>query len=526
MAGTKTKKERATRDIQADYRLIAEAAEDSIYIIDTDMRVVYVNTYGASQLGGSPEMIMGQSISDLFPPQAAEHQLKSLQRVFGNGETVLCEDWSAFGAQNIWLSTRLVPVKDGAGKVRGVIGFSRDITDRKVAEIAIARSEAELKQRLGYAKSVSALAEAIIATEDRQGLLQQMVETVGETLGIDRVLIYRVDFNKEIIEGLSEWLNPKSKTAKSTRNDFPLDVFLRGAVSLWKKRQPLVSHYNEVNSVLVGDSSSELLHGSMGIKSLLWYPFFYEDQKFYSLVFNQVTQRRDWTKDELEFTGSVAKQITLAIQKLDIARARDIADAALRESLLQLRRMVQETVSALAVTAEKKDPYTAGHQERVVTLATAISRLLGFSEERIEGVRIAAMVHDIGKIYVPSEILVKPTGLTDIEFGMVQTHSRFGADILEKIDFPWPIAKAVLQHHERIDGSGYPQGLKNGEICLEARILAVADVVESMCSNRPYRAMLGCDEAITEIKAGRGSLYDETVVDACVQIFREGYKFD
>ncbi len=526
MAGQNKGKKDIPRDIQADYHLIAEAAEDSIYIIDSDMRVVYVNAYGASRLGGSPQMIKGQTITDLFPPQAAKHQLESLARVFENGKTVLHDDWSAFGDQNVWLSTRLVPVKDETGKVRAIIGFSRDISDRKVAEIALERSEAELQQRLKYANGVSSLAEAIISTEDRQGLLNQMVETVGATLELDRVLIYRVDFDENVISGLSEWLNPDAPGIKSTKNDFPLDVFLRGAVYLWKKRKPLTSDYNKVNPLLVGDGSSELLHGEMGIKSLLWYPFFYEDKKFYALVFNQVTERRDWTKDEVEFTGALAKQITVAIQKLDIVRARDIADAALRESLLHLRRMVEETVNALAVTAEKKDPYTAGHQERVVTLATAISRLLGLSEDRIEGVRIAAMVHDIGKIYVPAEILAKPAQLSELEFGMVRGHSQFGADILENIDFPWPIAKAVLQHHERLDGSGYPKGLKNGEICLEARILAVADVVESMCSHRPYRAKFGCGQALDEIKAGRGILYDEAVVDACAQLFADGYKFD
>jgi len=197
-----------------------------------------------------------------------------------------------------------------------------------------------------------------------------------------------------------------------------------------------------------------------------------------------------------------------------------------RRNFERLRKLLEETVATLAATVELKDPYTAGHQRRVSQLACAIAKELGLPEERIEGLRLAAVVHDIGKMAVPTEILSKPGHLNKLEFDMVKNHPTAGYELLKHIEFPWPVAKIVLQHHERLDGSGYPQGLKGEEILLEARILAVADVVEAMSSHRPYRAALGLEKALEEIERGKGTHYDPQVVDACVRLFKEkGFTF-
>jgi len=165
-----------------------------------------------------------------------------------------------------------------------------------------------------------------------------------------------------------------------------------------------------------------------------------------------------------------------------------------------------------------------GHQQRVADLARSIATEMGLSADRQDFIRTASSIHDIGKIAVPAEILSKPTKLTDLEFGLIKTHSQSGYDILKDIEFPWPVADVVLQHHERMDGSGYPHGLKGENISLEARILAVADVVEAITSHRPYRPALGIDVALEEISRNRGILYDADVVDACLKLFREkGY---
>ncbi|MDX9783469.1 MAG: PAS domain S-box protein [Spirochaetia bacterium] len=190
----------------------------------------------------------------------------------------------------------------------------------------------------------------------------------------------------------------------------------------------------------------------------------------------------------------------------------------------RLRQALGATVNAIAAAVEARDPYTAGHQSRVADLAQAIARQVGLDADRIEGLRLAAMIHDLGKITVPAEILTKPKKLTDIEFSLIKFHAQTGYDILKNIDFPWPIARIVLEHHERIDGSGYPMALSGDQILLESKILAVADVVESMASFRPYRPSLGIDAALAEIEGHMGILYDGRVVEGCLRLFRDfGY---
>jgi len=210
-----------------------------------------------------------------------------------------------------------------------------------------------------------------------------------------------------------------------------------------------------------------------------------------------------------------------------VASGRDIsgrmaAQAALRRNLHGLKSTLRQTISAIAMMVEKRDQYLSGHQTRVTALALAIADKIGLEEFRREGLEHAGICHDIGKIQVPAEILSKPSKLTAAEFSMVREHVNAGYEILSKVEFPWPLAEIVRQHHERLDGSGYPQGLVGDRILLEARILGVADTVEAMTSHRPYRPGLGIEVALAEIKHGSGTLYDPVVVDACVAVFETG----
>jgi putative nucleotidyltransferase with HDIG domain/PAS domain S-box-containing protein len=191
-----------------------------------------------------------------------------------------------------------------------------------------------------------------------------------------------------------------------------------------------------------------------------------------------------------------------------------------KQSEEQLRQSMENTVAALAATCETRDPYTAGHQRRVAELAVAIARELRLDEAQVHCVHLASILHDIGKIKIPVEILTSPRALSPVEIQLVQTHVEAGYEILKGIDFPWPIAEFVRQHHERLDGSGYPRGLQGSQILLEARIIAVADTIEAMSSNRPYRFGRGIELALAELKSNRGLLYDSDVVDACVTLFR------
>jgi len=198
-----------------------------------------------------------------------------------------------------------------------------------------------------------------------------------------------------------------------------------------------------------------------------------------------------------------------------------------RQNFNKSRRILEETVIALAATAERRDPYTAGHQRRVAHLACAIAKEMNLDEDKIEGIRMASIIHDVGKVYVPSEMLSKPSELSALEFSIIKTHPQIGYDILNPVEFPWPIAIIVLQHHERIDGSGYPKGIFGKDILIEAKILTVADVVEAMASYRPYRAALGIEKALAEIQKNRGILYDQQVVDSCIKIFKKKqFKFE
>jgi PAS domain S-box-containing protein len=203
---------------------------------------------------------------------------------------------------------------------------------------------------------------------------------------------------------------------------------------------------------------------------------------------------------------------------------RDITER--KRAVERIEKALGATVQAIAVTVETRDPYTAGHQRRVADLACAVATEMNLPIDMIDGIRIAASIHDLGKISVPAEILSKPTGLTDIEFMLIKTHSQSGYNILKDIDFPSPVARIVLEHHERMNGSGYPNGLTGDHILMESRILSVADVVESMASHRPYRPALGINAALDEIENNKGTLYDNTVADACLRLFRDkGFQF-
>jgi putative two-component system response regulator len=199
----------------------------------------------------------------------------------------------------------------------------------------------------------------------------------------------------------------------------------------------------------------------------------------------------------------------------------------LSESEKRLKNNLLESVSALAAMIELRDAYTAGHQRRVAAVTEAIARDMDLPEQQIEGLKLAAVVHDVGKISIPTEILSKPGQLTEVEFTLIKKHPELGYEVLKGIDFPWPIAHIVLQHHERFDGSGYPRGLSGDEILLEARILAVADVIEAMASHRPYRPGHGVEAALEEIEKHRDALFDPDVTDSALRVFREtGYQLD
>ncbi len=227
-----------------------------------------------------------------------------------------------------------------------------------------------------------------------------------------------------------------------------------------------------------------------------------------------------WIRDRAFPVYEDSKVVRVAGVAEDIT-ARIRAEEEIRRHVAQLKTAFMSAVEVATTLSEMRDPYTAGHERRVAGIAVAIATELGLDVHQQEGLEVAGRLHDIGKITIPAEILAKPGRLTTIEYQLVQGHPRAGYEVLKRVEFPWPVAEVALQHHERMDGSGYPQGLKGKAILLEARIVAVADVVEAMSSHRPYRPGLGIEKALAEIGRGRGTIYDPDIVDACLRLFQE-----
>jgi putative methionine-R-sulfoxide reductase with GAF domain len=256
----------------------------------------------------------------------------------------------------------------------------------------------------------------------------------------------------------------------------------------------------------------------IGCASVLALPLIDREGHAFGALTIDAATKNAFDEEEVRLLHELANDLSYGIVNL-----RNRAEQ--RRSAEQLYKGLEDAIEAIAATVEMRDPYTAGHQRRVAQLAEVIATKLGLTPERIHGIRLAGMVHDVGKIGVPAEILSKPGRLSKIEFDLIKLHSAVGYEILKDVEFPWPIAQMVRSHHERQDGSGYPDGLKGEEILLETRIIAVADVVEAMSSYRPYRPALGIPAALDEIVGKRGVLYDAQVVDACRQVIEAGFEF-
>ena len=277
--------------------------------------------------------------------------------------------------------------------------------------------------------------------------------------------------------------------------------------------------FNTVPKNMIGKTDKELIEKSK-IKNEELENLVKDDLKV-------ILEKKTVLIPEVSFSLGDGKKIWVQTTKVPLVSPDDpetmlgvsVDITALKNSFLRLQELMEETVNGLISAVEMRDPYTAGHQRRVSLLANAIAVKMKLTKSQADGLRIAALVHDIGKINVPAEILSKPGKLSKTEFDLIKIHPQAGFEILSTINFPWPVAEIVLQHHEKIDGSGYPNGLKGDKIYLEARIIAVADLVEAFVSHRPYRPAFGIDYALNEINLKAGTLFDKNVVEACIELF-------
>ena len=412
-----------------------------------------------------------------------------------------------------YLAARGRLVRDDKGQPVRVNGVIWDITERKAGELALFRSNRALRT---LSACNAALVDAVSEPELLDTVCRLIVDAGGYTMAW-------VGFTEQSPEKLmrvvaqygttKEYLESMHKTWTDTEQGRgPTGVAIRTGTT-------------QVHQSLMDDADKapwRVAALAQGYQSSIALPL-----KGASDIIGALTlygrERDAFTKDEVRLLEELADDLAFGITTLRTRGERDrMTDEYLHHAEI-LRKSLEESIQAIADTVEMRDPYTAGHQQRVAKLAAAIASDMGISKDEIHGIQLAAEIHDLGKIRVPAEILSKPGKLTDIEFMLIKAHAQAGYDILKGIAFPWPIAKIVLQHHERLDGSGYPQGLKGDEILLGSRILAVADVAEAMASHRPYRPSMGIDAALAEIESGRGTIFDPMVVDACLKLFREGW---
>ncbi len=342
--------------------------------------------------------------------------------------------------------------------------------------------------------------------------IEKALGEIGTFAGVDRSYLLQFSADKTEVEDKYVWYTKGIER----KNRIPGQSILRSLCESMKKTADFKGICIDSLSDLPADAQCEKKWmTSAGIKSLLITPLVSRGALIGCIGFDSIREEKNWS-DEMVYILKITGQIFAN------ALERKASDEKLNESFLRMRKALEGTVQALSSIIERKDPYTAGHQNRVARLSVSIGRRLGLSEERLENLRLAGLLHDIGKIHIPAEILNKPYSLNKIEMGLIKTHPRIGYEILKSIDFPGPVPEIVLQHHERIDGSGYPDSLSGSEILIEAQILGVADLIESMSSRRPYRKALSLDSALEEIRGFSGTLYDSTVVEACIEIFEDG----
>ena len=457
--------EEKLRESENKYRLLADNVHDVIFVLDMNFNFTYVSPSVKALRGYEPEEVMKQLLSKTLTPSSWDLVTKTMAAAM--------EQEKEHRELNISRTLQLEMLrKDGTTVwTEENVSFIRNENQQPVGILGVIRDITE-RRKAG---------EALLESEEQYRLV---VENAKESIIItqDEKAVFANNAAKDMVGYSKEILTSKSFTA--------------------------LIHPDDRNMVV--DHHIKRIKGE-------------EVPPVYS--FRVITQ--DGTVIWCELNAAViqwkGKPATLVF--LNNITERKKAEEELQQTLESLRKSIGATIQTMVSAVEMRDPYTAGHQLRVANLAIAIAMEMGLPQDKIEGIRMAGSIHDIGKLSIPAEILSKPTKLTNIEFSLIKEHSLSGYEMLKNVESPWPLAQIVYQHHERMNGSGYPRNLKGDEILIEARIMAVADVVESMASHRPYRPTLGIEAALEEIEKNKGILYDAAVVDACLRLFREkGYQ--
>lgn len=475
---------------------LVEGWPDEIARYDKHCRRVYVNPIMETILAGA-EPLLGRTPTETYPDSdAIAFYEGKLKEVLDTGTVQEFEmDWTAPADHPRHRLLRLAPERDENGTIVGVFAIARDITGLKQSELTLRRLNRALK-------TLSSGNETLIRANSETELLERMCRVVVEVGGYRFAWIAYIEPDGSF----------RPKTWAGDEGGFR---WLWGTGEETSDAHDLVAAAMRSGTAQVGHGNG----GRPGCRSSLVLPLPDSHGMLGALVIHS-PDAKAFDADEVDLLEEMAQDLAYGIRTL---RGR----AEQEKFFHRLQASMESTILALASTVEMRDPYTAGHQRRVAELAQAVARELGWDEEQVQALYLAGLVHDIGKIAIPAEILSKPGRLSMVELSLVHTHVDAGFSILKNIEFPWPIAEIVQQHHERLDGTGYPAGLAGEAILPAARVLAVCDVVEAMTMHRPYRPGLGLDVALAEVEAGKGTAYDPACVDACCRLLREGrFNFD
>ena len=503
--------ERVLMESERRFREMLENVQMLAMTLDKNGVITFCNDYLLRLTGWKREEVVGVDWFSKFIPETDENVKKLFLDAIGAGGVLAhyenpIKTRSGELREIVWNNTML---RDSAGNTIGTASIGEDVTERKRSEEAMYRAVSALN-------ALSHCNTALVHASDEGWLLNEICRIVVVIAG------YRLAW-----VGFAE--HDPQKTVRPVAYAGYAAGYMERVQVTWDDtaygRGPAGTAIRTLEPQVVQDAHTDPQYElwrdnaiKIGYRSVLGLPLASAGTVLGALCI-YASDRNGFGAEDIRLLSGLANELAFGIVTLRTRTEHE-------QSAERLRRGMESAIEALAGTLEMRDAYTAGHQRRVAKLAAAIASDLGFSEDEIHGIHLAATVHDLGKIQVPAEILTKPTTLSKLEFELVKTHAQAGYDLLKDIDFPWPIAQLVYQHHERLDGSGYPRGLRSEDTLIGAKILAVADTIEAMFSHRPYRPGLGIEASLAEITKNRDKLYDAAVVDACVKLFREkGFAF-
>jgi PAS domain S-box-containing protein len=572
--------EEVLRKSEREYRYLYEESPAFSLMIGIDGTIKDANQTTLDHLGYTKESVLGRPALEFVAPEQREKAMAQLERDFKGEPTpeieldILAKD----GSRRTILFSPGQLVLYEEDRPTSILISGTDIAERKQAEEALQKAHKELEERVQertvelqeVTRNLEVRNQQLSRILDTGGsmlvslnidtLLNEIAKAVRDTLGFEIVVLNVVDeVNKEArfaaqaglgkearkaLEGATvrmKWDDLKSLFQERFRVSRSCYFIPHGTVD-WRTHAPTtgpIAQKVAVSDPLDKDPwhPEDALLALVELREKTVAGMFSLDSPrtgkrpsqetlllldvFTNLAAVAIDNARLYEQLQRELGERKQAQEALRQAHGELERRVEERTGELRDTLGKLRRTTETSIQAMALIVEMKDPYTAGHQRNVANLATAIAQELNLDAERTEGLRIAAMIHDVGKIGIPTEILTRPGPLSELEHHLIRDHPQLSSDILKTIDFSWPVAEIVRQHHEKMDGSGYPRGLKGDEILMEARILVVADVLESLAFHRPYRPGHGIEKALEELSSQRGKLYDGAVVDACLRLFKE-----